>query len=125
MRLTLEDVILTGGVIPANSMVIGLISAANRDPRKYADADDFNIFRQDLDVNRAFTGAANHLAFGGGKHFCIGTKLAREEVIIATNLLLDNLPNMQFANDEPEEYGFFARGLKNLHLKFTPRRDAI
>lgn len=121
MRLTLEDVKMTGGIIPANSMVIGLISAANRDPRKYADADEFNIFRQDLDVNRAFTGAANHLAFGGGKHFCIGTKLAREEVILATNLLLDNMQNMKFANDElPEEYGFFARGLKNLHIKFTP-----
>lgn len=121
MRLTLEDVKMTGGTIPANSMVIGLISAANRDSRKYADADNFNIFRQDLDFSRAFTGAANHLAFGGGKHFCIGTKLAREEVIIATNLLLDNMQNMHFFNDElPEEYGFFARGLKNLHIKFTP-----
>ncbi|MBF2065321.1 MAG: cytochrome P450 [Calothrix sp. C42_A2020_038] len=121
MRLTLEDVQMTGGTIPANSMVIGLIAAANRDPRKYSDADKFNIFRQDLDMNRAFSGAANHLAFGGGKHFCIGTKLAREEVIIATNLLLDNLPGMQFINDElPEEYGFFARGLKKLLIQFTP-----
>jgi cytochrome P450 len=120
MRLTLEDVKMTGGTIPANSMVIGLIAAANRDPRKYSDADQFNIFRQDLDISRAFTGAANHLAFGGGKHFCIGTKLAREEVIIATNLLLDNIQNMQFLNDKlPEEFGFFARGLKKLPIKFT------
>ncbi|RUT06143.1 cytochrome P450 [Dulcicalothrix desertica PCC 7102] len=120
MRLTLEDVKMTGGTIPANSMVIGLIAAANRDPRKYSEPDNFNIFRHDLDVNRAFSGAANHLAFGGGKHFCIGTKLAREEVIIATNLLLNSMENMQFNDKLPEEYGFFARGLKNLHIKFTP-----
>ncbi|GJD23850.1 cytochrome P-450 like protein [Rivularia sp. IAM M-261] len=123
MRLTLEDVKMTGGTIPANSMVIGLIAAANRDPRKYSEPDNFNIFRQDLDVYRAFSGAANHLAFGGGKHFCIGTKLAREEVIIATNFLLDSMQNMQFVNGElPEEYGFFARGLKKLSIKFSSVR---
>jgi cytochrome P450 len=123
MRLTLSDIEMSGGTIPANSMVICLIGAANRDENQYFNADKFNICRQDLDVSRAFSGAANHLAFGSGRHFCVGSKLAKEEVIIATNLLLDCMQNMSFQDGNlPEEVGFFTRGLKRLPIKFNPMR---
>lgn len=121
MRLTLEDVLMSGGIVPANSTVICSIAAANRDSNRFDNADCFNIFRQDLDVTRAFSGAANHLAFGHGKHFCVGSKLAKEEVIIATNLLLDSMENMKFMeNESPEEVGFFTRGLETFWMTFTP-----
>ena len=121
MRLTLDDVKMSGGTIPANSTVICSMAAANRDSTKFKDSEQFNIFRPDLDVNGAFSGAANHLSFGYGKHFCVGSKLAKEEVIIATNLLLDCLQNVQFQDNQlPQETGLFTRGLSMLRLKFTP-----
>jgi pulcherriminic acid synthase len=122
MRLTLDNVKMTRGTIPANSTVICSIAAANRDSNQFENPDQFNIFRQDLDVSRAFSGAANHLAFGYGKHFCVGSNLAKQEAIVATNLLLDSLGDLQFQDNElPEEVGFFTRGLKTLRLKFTTR----
>lgn len=121
MRLTLSNVEMSGGTIPANSTVICLIGAANRDENKYFNADKFNIFREDLDVSRAFSGSANHLAFGSGKHFCVGSKLAKEEVIIATNILLNYMQDVVFQDGNlPEEVGFFTRGLKRLAIKFNP-----
>jgi len=121
MRQTLDDVKMTGGTIPANSTVICSIAAANRDSNQFKNPEQFNIFRQDLDVSRAFSGAANHLSFGYGKHFCVGSQLAKEEAIVATNLLLDSLHDLQFQEHElPEEVGLFTRGLKTLRLKFTP-----
>ncbi|MGL5943592.1 MAG: cytochrome P450 [Waterburya sp.] len=121
MRWTLADVEMSGGIIPASSTVICLIGAANRDENQYSHPDKFDIFRQDLDIGRAFSGAANHLAFGSGRHFCVGSRLAKEEVIIATNLLLDCMQNVCFQDGKlPEEVGFFTRGFKKLPLKFTP-----
>lgn len=120
MRQPTEDVEMSGGVIPANSTVTCLIGAANRDDRVYKDPDTFNLMRDDLDVKQAFTGAANHTAFALGRHFCVGAMLARTEITIATNTLLDTFSDIQYANGSPKEEGVFTRAPKTLKIKVTP-----
>lgn len=99
-RETTEDVELAGVSIPAGSTVLVLIGSANRDDRRYADPDRFVLGRDDLDASKAFTGAADHLAFGSGRHFCLGAMLARAELEIGVNLFLDRFPDMRLADPE-------------------------
>jgi pulcherriminic acid synthase len=120
MRTPTEDVQMSGGVIPAGKTTTCLLSAANRDPRQFSDPDTFNIFREDLIVKQAFTGAANHTAFALGRHFCVGSMLAKTEIEIAMNYLLDVADDIQFKNGEPQEMGIFTRAPKSLEITFTP-----
>ena len=120
MRTPTEDVKMTGGTIPANNTVTCLIGSANRDERRFAEPDRFDLFRKDLDVERAYTGGANHAAFALGRHFCVGAILAKTELQIATNLLLDAMPDLRLADGSPPEVGIFTRAPKSLKLRFSP-----
>jgi cytochrome P450 len=120
MRQPDRDVELSGGVIPAGSTVTCLIGAANRDAERFRDPDRFDIFRTDLETTRAFSAAANHLAFALGRHFCVGALLAKTEVEVATNMLLNALPELRLADGfVPVERGVFTRGPAALRLEFT------
>ena len=96
-----EDVDIDGTVIPAGATVTCLLAAANRDPRHFADPERFDIFRDDLEPGKAFSGAANHVGFALGRHFCVGAMLAEAEVEIATNQLLDAMDDIAFDGDPP------------------------
>lgn len=121
MRQPLVDVEYQGVTIPAGSTITTLLAAANRDPRKFADPDRFDIFREDNDTKRAFTGAAGHLAFCNGRHFCVGAMLAKAEVEAATNILLDHLQDLRFADRfEPEAKGIFTNAPDHLEVTFVP-----
>lgn len=70
-RWVLDDGFEVGGVaIPVGSRVALVLAAANRDPRRHADPDRFEVGRADT----------THLSLGGGIHFCIGAPLARLEL---------------------------------------------
>jgi cytochrome P450 len=121
MRQPAADVTLSGGTIPAGSTVTCLIGAANRDGSRFADADRFDIFRADLDTPNAFSAAANHLAFALGRHFCVGALLARTEVDVGLNQLLDAMPDVRLdPSFRPAEQGVFTRGPASLPVLFTP-----
>jgi cytochrome P450 len=121
MRQPSEDVQVSGGTIPAGSTVTCLIGSANRDEQRYQDAGNFNIFRTDLDTVNAFSAAANHLAFSLGRHFCVGALLAKTEVEVGTNLLLDAMPDLHFPDGfQPTERGVFTRGPAAVPVQFTP-----
>jgi cytochrome P450 len=68
-RTTLADVVVHGTTIPAGSRVGLCYGAANRDERVFADADKFLVNRTE----------SQHLGFGRGTHFCLGSPLARLE----------------------------------------------
>jgi cytochrome P450 len=68
-RWAREDIELCGRTIRAGEMVIGLESAANRDPARFTDPDTFDIGRKDN----------LHIGFGGGLHVCPGQFVARVE----------------------------------------------
>jgi cytochrome P450 len=122
MREMAEDIELSGGVVPAGSTVICLLAAANRDPERFTDPDSFDIFRDDLPADTAFSAAAQHLSFSLGRHFCVGALLSKAEVEVGTNQLLDAMPDLTFRDGvAPVEQGLFTRGPDSLPVRFTPR----
>lgn len=124
-RKTRADLPVSGGTIPAEAEVICFLGSANRDDRKYATPDYYDMRRTDLDVDRAFTTAADHAAFGMGRHFCLGATMAKTEVEIAVNRLLDATLELSFAGGEPPaDRGLFLRGPSSLALRFTPALSA-
>jgi cytochrome P450 len=72
-RSTTEDVELHGTTIPAGARVLLLVGSANRDPAVFADPDRFDLDRD----------TARSLAFGVGRHHCLGSHLGRLEARIA------------------------------------------
>ncbi|MER6526422.1 cytochrome P450 [Streptomyces sp. NPDC001508] len=122
MRQSATEVTLSGGTIPAGATVTCLIGAANRDESRYADPDRFDIFRADLTTTTAFSAAADHLAFSLGRHFCVGALLAKAEVEIGVDQLLDAMPDARLADGfDPAEQGVFTRGPQSLPVRFTPQ----
>lgn len=121
MRQSAAEVELSGGTIPPAATVTCLIGAANRDPARYREPDRFDIFRDDLTTTKAFSAAADHLAFALGRHFCVGALLARAEVEIGVGQLLDAMPDLRLADGFwPAEQGVFTRGPQALPVRFTP-----
>jgi pulcherriminic acid synthase len=95
--VTTEDVEIRGVRIPAGSFVLLVIASANRDERKFANATEFDMYRDDIRHEQAFSGVGEHFAFGFGRHFCLGAMVARSELEISLNALLDAFPDMRLA----------------------------
>ncbi|WP_442930709.1 cytochrome P450 [Mycolicibacterium sp. 050232] len=75
-----HDTALDGVDIPADSKLLLLWGAANRDPAQFDEPNDFRLDR---------TASKGHLAFGKGTHFCVGAALARLEARIVLGTLLE------------------------------------
>lgn len=88
-RLTTRDAAVQGVAIPAGCPVIVNAGAANHDPAEWPDPDRFDIHRAHPD---------RHLTFGFGKHHCLGVHLARMELNVMLNKVLDRLPNLRLAD---------------------------
>ncbi len=108
-RETAEDVEIAGVPIPkASSIVVG-VGSANRDERVFDDPDRFDIYRN----------TSEHIAFGFGKHYCAGSKLAYLEARVAIDAILDRLPGLRFAKDaECRIVGMAFRGPDRLPVEF-------
>ena len=120
-RTAAMDIDIHGVTIPEGAAVTCLIGAANRDPRKFSEPDKFNIFREDNSVDRAFSGAADHLGFLNGRHFCVGAALAKAEVEVGINLILDNMKDLRIAEGfVPKPTGLWTRGVDSLRMAFIP-----
>ena len=85
MREPLEPVTLSGVEVPAGVALTLAIGSANRDETRFADADRFDLHRA----------AGEHVAFGYGKHYCAGSRLAELEARVALEALLERLPDLR------------------------------
>lgn len=88
-RFAREDTEIDGITIGAGDAVTVSIIATNRDPRVYTDPDRLDLAR--------LTGAAGHLGFAHGPHFCLGAGLARAQTEVALGALLDRFPDLALA----------------------------
>jgi cytochrome P450 len=108
-RYVLEDTEFKGCSFKQGDTIGLLYGAANRDPAAFENPDNFDISRT----------PNKHLAFGKGRHFCLGAPLARLELEIIFNTLLARLPNIRLATEQPEYHtGLVFRGLKSLKLRW-------
>ncbi|HEX5191956.1 MAG TPA: cytochrome P450 [Solirubrobacteraceae bacterium] len=121
MRQPLQDVEIQGVKIPAGATITCVLAAANRDPRKFSDPDRFDIFRPDNNIDRAYRASADHLAFIDGRHFCVGAMLARSEIELGANLLLDHMQDLRMRDGfVAREEGVFTRAPERLEVTWIP-----
>ncbi len=120
-RQPTEDVEIGGVRIPAGALVTCMLAAANRDQERFADPDVFDLFREDNSTERAFGGGADHFAFAGGRHYCVGAMLARQEVELGVGHLLDHMVDLRLKPGfVPREVGIYTRAPQSLELTFIP-----
>jgi cytochrome P450 len=102
-----------GGVpIPRGSHVVAWYAAANRDADVFPEPGEVDLERENV---------RKHVAFGKGKHHCVGAPLARAEGVIAFEVLLERLPNWTIADDlggEAFERSYLLRGHSRLWLRW-------
>jgi cytochrome P450 len=111
-RITATDTEVAGCPIAAGSPVNVITGSANHDDRRWPDAAEWQLDRP----------AAPHLAFGTGPHQCLGMHLARLELRVALNAILDRLPNLRLDTEAPAPaiQGFAFRGPDALPVYFDP-----
>ena len=114
-RTATEEVELGGVPIPAGGFVAVSLGAANRDPGRYAEPDAFDIFRS----------GGQHLSFGDGAHKCLGMHLARLEMRVLLNAVLDRLPGLRLDPDahDPHIHGLIFRSPPALPVRFDPASE--
>lgn len=121
-RLAQTTTRLAGVEVPAGSIVMNSLAAANRDPAHFDRPDVFDIDRP---------GIRDHLAFSRGLHACPGAPLARLEARVAIDRLLDRTGEIRIREAEHGPAGarryayeptYMLRSLAALHIDFTPAR---
>jgi cytochrome P450 len=101
-RYVAQDLDYYGVSMPAGSVLHMCLGAANRDPARWTNPDEYDISRPTLPS----------LVFGSGPHICLGMHVARAEMTTAINALLDRLPNLRLDPDAdaPRIIGMYERG---------------
>ena len=110
-RVAAETFPLRGHTVQRGQPVFLGLSAANRDPAVFPDPDRFDITRDFLQHK--------HLSFAPGPHHCLGAGLARRELEIALDVLLERLPGLRLdASRPPTRHieGILTRGFSSLPL---------
>jgi cytochrome P450 len=104
------DTELHGQKISEGEKVVMWYPSSNRDETRYEDADRFDVTRN-----------PEHQAFGaGGRHFCLGTALARLELRILIEETLARFPNIEIADTPKYVESPFANQLKTLPVRLQP-----
>ncbi|MCA2261931.1 cytochrome [Mycobacterium marseillense] len=118
-RLARKTTTLGGVRIPAGTVLMLCLGAANRDPRKFDSPNEFRADRKNV---------REHIAFGRGIHTCAGAPLARVEGQITINRILDRTRDFTISEAKHGSPGsrqyqyeptFLLRGLTELHIDFT------
>lgn len=113
-RVTTRETSVGGEPLPEGASVLCLTSSANRDAARYPDPDAWDLDRD----------PSGHLAFGAGRHLCLGMHLARLELRVGLEAVLDRLPGLRLDPDAPPPTveGVAFRGPERLDVLFEPSR---
>ena len=117
-REAIQDTTVRGTPIPAGSRVLVMTGPANHDPDVFAEPERFDIARSN---------AQRHLAFGFGRHLCLGATLARIEMRIFLEELARRLPHMHLVEDQDFVYSANTsfRGPEHLHVQWNPQDNPV
>ncbi len=116
-RTATKTVEFHGKTIEAGQKLLMLYPSANRDEDQFPNANDFDLERAPND----------HVAFGFGTHFCLGSSLARLELRALFEVLLDRLPDLHLVDPtEPAHRAAnFVSGYEGMKVAFTPAARRI
>ncbi len=114
IRTATEDVVVGGVKIPGGSRLLLLYAAGSRDESLCPHSNKLDLDREKV---------PQHLTYGRGTHFCLGAPLARLQFHVATNLLLDRLPDPKLiaGQDFGTTQNLVLRQMKHLKVEWTPR----
>jgi cholest-4-en-3-one 26-monooxygenase len=108
-RTAMKDVELGGQTIRKGDKVVLWYVSSNRDESRYEDPDRFDVHRN-----------PEHQAFGaGGRHFCLGTALARLELRVLIEETLERYPDIELAGPPRHAATQFVNQLKSLPVKLA------
>ena len=116
-RFLIKDSVFHGHKMKEGERVVIWIGSANHDERVFQNSEEFDINRTPND----------HIAFGYGIHFCLGSTLAKLEAEIVLSKVIDRLEDLRFDDDYSEDslkplYDVFLHGVSNLPVKFRSLR---
>ena len=111
VRVPTVDVEYEGGAVPAKTMVMTLLGAANHDPAMFDDPDTLRLDRPN---------ANRHLAFASGVHYCLGAALAKLEASVAITSLIRRFPDLDLAGEPGWRDRLTIRGVDHLPLQLRP-----
>ncbi|MCO4823988.1 MAG: cytochrome P450/oxidoreductase [Amylibacter sp.] len=114
-RYAIEDSDIAGHTIPAGKRVIVMYASANRDPRKFADPDRFDVNR---DVH-------DHLGFGQGVHMCMGMHLARREIILLLEALRRRVEKFELLGEPVVAMNNTIRAYASMPIKVHLAADVL
>ena len=106
-RYALEDLEWNGLKLRKGETIGLLLGAANRDPARFPEPDQFIPSRDN---------AAQNVSFGAGIHFCIGAPLARLEMEVALPILFKRLPGLRLADVPQYRDSYHFHGLEKLRV---------
>ena len=111
-RVAAADTEVGGCPVPAGSSVSVINGSASRDEARWADPGEWDLDRE----------PQQHMAFGTGPHQCLGMHLARMELEVGINAVLDRLPDLRLDPDAgtPVISGYAFRGPATLPVRFDP-----
>jgi cytochrome P450 len=110
-RTVRDETAVRDATLCPGEKVMLVYGGANRDPDKFENPDTF-------DIDRA--GITQHLTFGSGRHRCIGEALARLELRLTLNHVLDTLPDIELDGEPVFGGGTNQYGPRSLPVRFTP-----
>ena len=110
VRVPLQPVQFGDVEVPANTMVMTVLGAANHDPAVFDDPHTLRLDRPN---------ARNHLAFAAGVHYCLGASLAKLEASTAIGSLIRRFPVLELAGEPRWRDRLTIRGVE--HLPLTTR----
>ncbi|WP_297793296.1 cytochrome P450 [Mycobacterium sp.] len=113
-RMALDDVEVAGRQLARGDLVLVYLAAANRDPAVFDDPHRFDIERPN---------AGRHLAFSGGRHFCLGAALARAEGEVGLRTFFDRFPEVRAAGAGRRRETRVLRGWSSLPVALGPARS--
>jgi cytochrome P450 len=113
-RVALTDTEVASTLIKKGERVMIYLAAANRDPAVFADPHRFDIER---------TNAGRHLAFSGGRHFCLGAALARTEGEVGLRAFFDRFPDVRPAGAGRRRDARVLRGWSTLPVALGSARS--
>jgi cytochrome P450 family 142 subfamily A polypeptide 1 len=111
-RTLTADTTFHGTELKAGEKIMLMFESANFDEAVFENPDEFHIDRN----------PNSHLAFGFGTHFCLGNQLARLELRLMLERLLERLPDLRLADDNqlPLRPANFVSGPESMPVVFTP-----